>query len=105
MYPDVLLHIDGQWRAARGGRTMPVVNPATEAEIGSLAHAGVEDLDEALVAAAKGFQAWRRVSPFERSKLMRKAANLLRERNEAIATMMTLEQGKPVAEARMEAFA
>ncbi len=105
MYPDVLLHIDGQWRAARGGRTMPVVNPATEAEIGSLAHAGVEDLDEALVATAKGFQAWRRVSPFERSKLMRKAANLLRERNEAIATMMTLEQGKPVAEARMEAFA
>ena len=105
MYPDVLLHIDGSWRPARGGRTMPVVNPATEAELGTLAHAGIDDLDEALAAAAKGFDTWRRVSPFDRSKLMRKAANILRERNEHIATLMTLEQGKPIAESRMEAFA
>jgi succinate-semialdehyde dehydrogenase / glutarate-semialdehyde dehydrogenase len=105
MYPDVLLHIDGSWRPARGGRTMPVVNPATEAELGTLAHAGIDDLDEALASAAKGFDAWRRVSPFDRSKLMRKAANILRERNEHIATLMTLEQGKPIAESRMEAFA
>ncbi|MET2829119.1 NAD-dependent succinate-semialdehyde dehydrogenase [Mesorhizobium shangrilense] len=105
MYPDVLLHIDGSWRPARGGRTMPVVNPATEAELGTLAHAGIDDLDEALASAAKGFETWRRVSPFDRSKLMRKAANILRERNEHIATLMTLEQGKPIAESRMEAFA
>jgi len=105
MYPDVLLHIDGSWRPARSGRTMPVVNPATEAELGTLAHAGIDDLDEALASAAKGFEAWRRVSPFDRSKLMRKAANILRERNEHIAKLMTLEQGKPIAESRMEAFA
>ncbi|KRB26001.1 MULTISPECIES: NAD-dependent succinate-semialdehyde dehydrogenase [Mesorhizobium] len=105
MYPDVRLHIDGSWRPARGGRTMPVINPATEAELGSLAHAGIDDLDEALAAAAKGFDAWRRVSPFDRSRLMRKAADILRERNEHIATLMTLEQGKPIAESRMEAFA
>ncbi|QKC87234.1 NAD-dependent succinate-semialdehyde dehydrogenase [Mesorhizobium sp. NZP2234] len=105
MYPDVHLHIDGSWRPARGGRTMPVINPATEAELGSLAHAGIDDLDEALAAAAKGFDAWRRVSPFDRSRLMRKAADILRERNEHIATLMTLEQGKPIAESRMEAFA
>ncbi|QKD00291.1 NAD-dependent succinate-semialdehyde dehydrogenase [Mesorhizobium loti] len=105
MYPDVHLHIDGSWRPARAGRTLPIVNPATEAELGSLAHAGIDDLDEALAAAAKGFETWRRVSPFDRSKLMRRAANLLRERNEHIATLMTLEQGKPVAESRMEAFA
>ncbi|BCG84163.1 NAD-dependent succinate-semialdehyde dehydrogenase [Mesorhizobium sp. 113-3-9] len=105
MYPDVHLHIDGSWRPARDGRTMPVINPATEAELGSLAHAGIDDLDEALAAAAKGFDAWRRVSPFDRSKLMRKAANILRERNEHVATLMTLEQGKPIAESRMEAFA
>lgn len=105
MYPDVLLHIDGSWRPARGGRTMPIVNPATEAELGRLAHAGIDDLDEALASAAKGFDAWRRVSPFDRSKLMRNAANILRERNEQIATLMTLEQGKPIAESRMEAFA
>jgi len=105
MYPDVHLHIDGSWRPARGGRTMSVINPATEAELGSLAHAGIDDLDEALAAAAKGFDAWRRVSPFDRSRLMRKAADILRERNEHIATLMTLEQGKPIAESRMEAFA
>ncbi|TPM36136.1 NAD-dependent succinate-semialdehyde dehydrogenase [Mesorhizobium sp. B2-3-4] len=105
MYPDVLLHINGAWRPARSGRTMPIVNPATEAELGALAHAGTDDLDEALAAAAKGFETWRRVSAFDRSKLMRKAANLLRERNEHIATLMTLEQGKPIAESRMEAFA
>ncbi|QND67144.1 NAD-dependent succinate-semialdehyde dehydrogenase [Mesorhizobium loti] len=105
MYKNVLLHIDGAWRSARDGRTMPIVNPATEAELGSLAHAGIDDLDEALAAAAKGFETWRRVSPFDRSKLMRKAATILRERNEHIATLMTLEQGKPIAESRMEAFA
>jgi succinate-semialdehyde dehydrogenase/glutarate-semialdehyde dehydrogenase len=105
MYKNVLLHIDGAWRPARDGRTMAIVNPSTEAELGSLAHAGIDDLDEALAAAAKGFETWRRVSPFDRSKLMRKAANLLRERNEHIATLMTLEQGKPIAESRMEAFA
>lgn len=105
MYPNVHLHIGGSWRPARDGRTMPIVNPATEAELGSLSHAGIADLDEALAAVAKGFDAWRRVSPFDRSKLMRKAANLLRERNEHIATLMTLEQGKPIAESRMEAFA
>ncbi|KQU87486.1 NAD-dependent succinate-semialdehyde dehydrogenase [Mesorhizobium sp. Root102] len=105
MYKNVLLHIDGAWRPARDGRTMAIVNPSTEAELGSLAHAGIDDLDEALAAAAKGFEAWRRVSPFDRSKLMRKAAIILRERNEHIATLMTLEQGKPIAESRMEAFA
>ncbi|WP_136618276.1 MULTISPECIES: NAD-dependent succinate-semialdehyde dehydrogenase [Mesorhizobium] len=105
MYKTVLLHIDGAWRPARDGRTMAIVNPSTEAELGSLAHAGIGDLDEALAAAAKGFETWRRVSPFDRSKLMRKAAVILRERNEHIATLMTLEQGKPIAESRMEAFA
>jgi succinate-semialdehyde dehydrogenase/glutarate-semialdehyde dehydrogenase len=105
MYKNVLLHIHGAWRPARDGRTMAIVNPSTEAELGSLAHAGIDDLDEALAAAAKGFEAWRRVSPFDRSKLMRKAAIILRERNEHIATLMTLEQGKPIAESRMEAFA
>jgi succinate-semialdehyde dehydrogenase/glutarate-semialdehyde dehydrogenase len=101
MYPDVLLHIDGTWRAAASGRTMPVINPSTETVIGSLAHCGREDLDEALAAARKGFELWRRVSAFERSKLMRRAANLVRERADDIARLMTLEQGKPLADARI----
>jgi succinate-semialdehyde dehydrogenase/glutarate-semialdehyde dehydrogenase len=102
MYQDVLLHIDGKWRPAGSGKSLDVINPATEERIATLAHAGIADLDEALAAAAKGFAAWRAVSPYERSKIMRKAAGLVRERIETIATLMTQEQGKPLAEARIE---
>lgn len=102
-YPEtVLLHIDGQWRAAASGKTLPVLNPANEAVLGQLAHAGVADLDEALAAAEKGFAIWSRTPVFERYKLMRKAAELLRERADKIAALMTAEQGKPLAEAKME---
>ena len=104
-YPDVLLHIAGTWRPAYGGKTIPVVNPATEEAIGSVAHAARADLDEALEATKKGFDLWRKTSAFDRSKLMRKAAGLLRERAEHIATLMTLEQGKPLRESRMEVAA
>lgn len=102
MYQDVLLHIGGEWRAARGGRTLDVVNPATEEVIGKLAHAGTDDLDEALDHAAKGFAVWRKMSAYDRSKLLRKAAELIRERADAIARLMTMEQGKPVGEAKIE---
>ncbi|MBC9206656.1 NAD-dependent succinate-semialdehyde dehydrogenase [Roseomonas aerophila] len=105
MYSDVQLHINGKWRAATGGRTIPVLNPATEEVIGTVAHANQSDLDEALEAADRGFKAWKKVSAFERSKLMRKAANLLRERAGDIARLMTQEQGKPLAEAKMETMA
>src|SRR5690606_30373769 len=60
------------------------------------------DLDRALAAASRAFLEWRQVSPYERSKLMRKAADLLRQRAEAIAPLMTREQGKPLAEALAE---
>ncbi|UFN48543.1 NAD-dependent succinate-semialdehyde dehydrogenase [Roseomonas sp. OT10] len=105
MYPDVQLLIDGQWRAASGGKTIPVLNPATEEVIGTVAHAGRGDLDEALAAAEKGFATWRKVSAFDRSKLMRKAADILRGRADAIARLLTLEQGKPLPEAKMEVLA
>jgi len=105
MYNDVLLHIDGQWRPATGGRTIPVLNPATEEQIGTVPHANESDLDEALAAAERGFAVWKKVSAFERSKLMRKAADLLRERAGNIATLMTMEQGKPLPEAKMEVMA
>jgi succinate-semialdehyde dehydrogenase/glutarate-semialdehyde dehydrogenase len=102
MYPDVLLCINGAWTKAADGRTIPVVNPATEEVIGAVAQAGRADLDAALDAAAKGFAAWRKVSPYDRSKVMRRAADLLRERAEKVAQLMTLEQGKPLAQARLE---
>jgi succinate-semialdehyde dehydrogenase / glutarate-semialdehyde dehydrogenase len=105
MYSDVLLFIDGEWTKAAGGRTIPVVNPATGEPIGSVAHAARSDLDHALEAADKGFRAWRKVSAFDRSKIMRKAANLLRERVDAIAPLLTLEQGKPLGDSKGETLA
>ncbi len=89
MYPDVQLYIDGQWRASRDNRSLPVINPATGESLGSVAHAGIADLDEAL---ARGFATWRSTSAYDRYKIMQKAANLLRERADSIARIMTQEQ-------------
>ena len=105
MYPNTLLYIDGHWCPAASGRTLPVVNPANHQQIGTVAYAEIADLDRALEAAAKGFKAWRKVSAFDRCKIMRKAADLFRERVETVATCMTFEQGKPIVEARMETMA
>jgi succinate-semialdehyde dehydrogenase/glutarate-semialdehyde dehydrogenase len=102
MYPDTQLYIDGAWSAAASGRTHPVVNPATGEVIGKFAWADKADLDRALAAADKGFQTWKKVSAYERSKIMRKAADLMRERLQTIAEIMTMEQGKTVAEAKAE---
>jgi len=104
-YTDTQLFIDGAWAPAADGATIDVVNPATGERIGGLAKAGIADLDRALAAAQKGFAAWRATSPFERARIMRRAADLMRERAEAIAPLMTLEQGKPLAEAKGEAMA
>ena len=101
-YPDVLLLIDGKWQPSLSGKTIDVIDPATEEKIGTVAEASIADLDLALAAAANGFAAWRRVSAFERSKILRRAANLLRERVEEIAPLMTLEEGKPLIESRLE---
>jgi succinate-semialdehyde dehydrogenase/glutarate-semialdehyde dehydrogenase len=102
MYADVSLFIDGAWTAAAAGRTLTVLNPATSEPIGTVAHAEKADLDRALVATEKGFAAWKKVSAYERSKIMRKAAALIRERTDTIARYMTMEQGKPLAEAKGE---
>jgi succinate-semialdehyde dehydrogenase/glutarate-semialdehyde dehydrogenase len=101
-YPDVKLFIDGQWIDG-GGPGEQVFNPATEEPLGRLAHASPADLDAALAAAQKGFAVWRAVSAYDRSKIMRKAADLMRERSAEIGRIVTLEQGKPVMEATMEA--
>jgi succinate-semialdehyde dehydrogenase/glutarate-semialdehyde dehydrogenase len=102
-YPaQVQLFIDGKWSAAAGGETLPVLNPSTGETIGSVAHARVPDLERALAAAERGLEVWRRTSPLERAKLMRKASALLRERAAAIARIMTQEQGKVLGEAAGE---
>ena len=100
--PDAHLFIAGTWRPAADGRTFPIQDPATDETIGHAAHASIPDLDEALEAARTGLAVWRATSAFERSKILRRAADLLRERLETIAILMTTEQGKPLAESRIE---
>ena len=102
-YSDTQLFIDGAWASAADGATIDVVNPATGDRIAGLAKAGIADLDRALAAAEKGYRAWRATSAFDRAKIMRKAAGLMRERAEVTARLMVQEQGKPLAEARVEA--
>jgi succinate-semialdehyde dehydrogenase/glutarate-semialdehyde dehydrogenase len=104
-YPDVELFIDGAWGPAQGRETLPIKNPATGEVIGQLAHARRADLDRALEAADKGFKVWRAMSAFDRYKIMRKAADIIRTRVDQIAPLMTQEQGKPLGDARMEVAA
>ncbi len=102
-YPDTRLFINGQWCDAASGKTLAVLNPATDKEIGRVAHAGIADLDRALAAAQSGFELWRDTPALERSAIMRRAAALMRERAADIGALMTQEQGKPLAEAKAEA--
>lgn len=104
-YPHVQLYIDGHWREGAEARKLPVLNPATGEVMGDLACAETADLEEVAEAANRGFEVWRKISAFDRYKIMRKAAQLLRDRVETVAQLMTLEQGKPLAEARMEVMA
>ncbi len=99
---DVLLLIDSQWRAGSRGRTRVIVNPATGGPVGRVAIASEADLEDAVAASARGFAAWRAVVPFERARILRQAAANLRERADDIAPILTLEQGKPLAQARTE---
>ena len=99
-YPDLHLYINGEWH--KTANDLPVLNPATEEEIGRLPHAEMSDLDDALEAAEKGFKIWSRVAPVERANVLFKAAALMRERQEEIATAITAEHGKPLAQARLE---
>ncbi|MGH8262926.1 MAG: aldehyde dehydrogenase family protein, partial [Steroidobacteraceae bacterium] len=101
-YADLKLFIGGEWVGDGGRRTQPVINPATEEVLGELPHASKEDLDRVLGVAEKGFALWRAVPPPERGKILRKAADLMRERTEQIARVATLEEGKTLAETRWE---
>lgn len=102
MYKDIQLFIGGEWVDAGDYRTIDVINPATEEKVFTVSQAGPCELDRALSAAEMGFEAWRRTPAIERSRILRKAADLLRVRLDDIAALMTAEQGKPLAEARAE---
>lgn len=99
-YPDLHLFIDNTWRKTRD--SLPVINPADETEIGRLPVARASDLDDALEAAEKGFRIWSRTAPRIRAEVILRAAALLRARIDQIAPSITLENGKPLMQARLE---
>ncbi len=102
MYANLELFIDGQWLNGDGRAGEDVINPATEKPLARLPHASAADLDRALEAARKGFAVWRATSAYERARIMRKAADLMRERFDAISKILVQEEGKAYPEARAE---
>lgn len=102
MYEELAMYIDGTWCQGSDGAGEEVFNPATEEALEHLPHASSMDLDRALEAAAKGFETWRAMSAYDRGAIIYKAGELIRERADAIGRILTLEQGKVFAEARLE---
>jgi succinate-semialdehyde dehydrogenase / glutarate-semialdehyde dehydrogenase len=98
-YPDLQLFIGGEWKSADGA---PVLNPADESVLATVPHATRADLDAALEAAESGFAIWRQTSAARRAEIILNAAQLARQRVEEMAVAMTLEQGKPIAQSRLE---
>ncbi len=95
-------YINGAWVQPTSGKGQDVVNPATNQPIGKLGYASKADLEAAVKAAEAGFKTWRKVAAFDRAKILRKAADLVRARAEQIATALTFEQGKILGEAKLE---
>ena len=101
-YPVPLMYIAGEWRRGGGGTCGEVRNPANGTVLAEVPRASVHDLDDALAASSKAFDLWRHKSAIERSAVLRRAADLIRERCSALARLMTLEQGKTLAESVTE---
>jgi succinate-semialdehyde dehydrogenase/glutarate-semialdehyde dehydrogenase len=96
------LYIDGKWSDADSGRTLGVINPATEEVICDIAYGGRAETKRAIDAAQRALPGWMKQTSWERGKILKKTAELMRERADAIAKTLTLEQGKPLAEAKAE---
>src|SRR4051812_5195960 len=96
------MYIDGQWVGSADGKTLDVINPADESTVASVAYGARAEAERAIEAAAKAFPSWRNASVYDRAKVLKKAADLMRERAETIARTLTREQGKPLPEAKAE---
>lgn len=101
-YDPLYLFIDGEWLDAEERATAAVINPATQRELGRVPLANAADLDRALETAQRAFDVWRHTVPAERARILKRAADLMRDRSAHIATLMTLEEGKPLAESADE---
>jgi succinate-semialdehyde dehydrogenase/glutarate-semialdehyde dehydrogenase len=102
MYEKFGQFIEGKWQKSEKGETYDVINPATEEVLGKASKASENDVNKALKSAEKGLEIWRKTPPWERAKIIRKIADLMRERTEVLAKWLTLEVGKPLAESAGE---
>jgi succinate-semialdehyde dehydrogenase / glutarate-semialdehyde dehydrogenase len=98
MYEKYGQFIDGKWQKSSSGETYDVINPATEEVIGKVSKANSEDIQKALKSAEKGLKIWRNTSPWERSKIIRKISELMKQRIDVLSKWLTLEVGKPLTE-------
>lgn len=105
MYDVYGLLIDNRWVKASSGATLTVNSPVTGLPVGEIPAATPQDVEAALAAAARGFDAWRDVAAWDRARILRRAADLMRDRVETIARLISTETGKPLAEARAETLA
>jgi succinate-semialdehyde dehydrogenase/glutarate-semialdehyde dehydrogenase len=96
------MYIDGKWLAADSGRTLGVINPATEEVIAEIAYGGRDEVRRAIEAAHRALASWMKLTAWDRAKVLKKTGDLMRERADALARTLTLEQGKPLAEAKAE---
>jgi len=103
MYEKFGQFINGKWQKSENNETYDVINPATEEIIGKASKAGKGDVEKALKAAEQGLKVWRNTTPWQRSYIIRKIADRIREKQDILAKWMTLEVGKPLAEGVGEA--
>jgi succinate-semialdehyde dehydrogenase / glutarate-semialdehyde dehydrogenase len=101
-YPSLALHVGGQWLTRAFGGERAVVNPADESVLAMLPLAGESELTAAAESARRGFAQWRKLSALERFNILRRGTDRMRARAAEIAHILTLEQGKPLAEAQRE---
>ena len=102
MYSKFGQFIEGKWQQSQNNETYDVINPSTEELVGKASKASSTDVDKALKSAQKGFSVWKKYSPWERSKIIRNIADLIRKKNKELAKWMTLETGKPFSEGLAE---
>lgn len=95
-------YIDGKWKNSTDGKQVTVINPSTEQVIGTCCSASIEDTQAAILSAEAGLSVWAEYTPWERSNIIRRVADLMRERIEANALITVLETGKPLAQAQGE---
>src|SRR5947199_1564549 len=96
------LYIDGQWTDATGGKRLAVINPATEETIAEVAFGTRDDCKRAIAAAKQAMIGWAKLTSWDRAKVLKKTAELMRERADGLARTLTMEQGKPLPESKAE---